>query len=109
MFLTVRQVYNCPKLCTLQPAASLFSDRNPEWRNGCCFRSRRGFTTVEITLALNCRYQALALKFRLLSIHFTSEVLATGRKMSAMGILRQACTPQPVEMRVDRKSTRLNS
>jgi hypothetical protein len=33
-----------------------------------------------------CRYQAIALKFRLLSIHFKSEPFETGRKMSVMAI-----------------------
>jgi hypothetical protein len=33
--------------------------------------------------------QAFPLKFRLLSINFTSEEFETGRKMSAMGIFQQ--------------------
>jgi len=40
---------------------------------------------------LDCKdclhYQAISLKFRLLSIQFTSEAFETGRKMSVMGDL----------------------
>jgi hypothetical protein len=36
----------------------------------------------------NCRKQALALKFRPLSIRFTSEAFETGRKMSVIEIFR---------------------
>src|SRR5579864_2448103 len=43
--------------------------------------------------AVNCREQAFTLKFRLLSIHFTSEPFEKVRTMSAMGILRQLTTP----------------
>ena len=37
-----------------------------------------------MVLTLNCCEQAFALKFRLLSIQFTSEAVETDRKMSAM-------------------------
>jgi hypothetical protein len=33
----------------------------------------------------NCREQAVTLKFRLLSIHFTFELFESGRKMSVIG------------------------
>jgi hypothetical protein len=38
----------------------------------------------------NCREQAIALKFRLLSIRFTSEAFVCNRKMSVIAIYRQS-------------------
>ena len=48
-----------------------------------------GFVPESRAIQTNCCNQMIALKFRLLSIHFTSEEFETGRKMSAMGIFRQ--------------------
>jgi hypothetical protein len=38
---------------------------------------------------VNCRYQAISLKFRLLPVQFTSEALEIGSEISLMAIVRQ--------------------
>jgi hypothetical protein len=55
-----------------------------------CLVEVQYFASQELTCRNNRCQQAISLKFRLVSIQFTSEALETGRKMSETAIFQQS-------------------